>query len=57
MKIFGSILAVALIGSFIVSAPSVARERGYHKYQANSKRVHVNREHPIYQYGNITGAP
>jgi hypothetical protein len=57
MKTLGSILAVALIGSFIASASSMAREPGYQKYQANAKRVLVNREHPIYLYGNITGAP
>jgi hypothetical protein len=57
MKTLGSILAVALIGSFIASAPSTAREPGYRKHQVNTKRVIVNREHPIYLYGNITGAP
>jgi hypothetical protein len=57
MKTLGSILAFALIGSFIASAPSMAREPGYQKHRANIERVYVNREHPIYLYGNITGAP
>jgi hypothetical protein len=57
MKTLGSILAVALIGSFIASAPSMARAPGYQKRQADISRVLVNREHPIYLYGNITGAP
>jgi hypothetical protein len=57
MKALGSVLAVALIGSLIVSAPSAARQSGYKKHQANTKHVRVNRDHPIYRYGDITGAP
>ena len=57
MKKPGSMLVVALMGSFIASAPSMAREPGYQKRQADTKRVLVNREHPIYLYGDITGAP
>jgi hypothetical protein len=57
MKTPGSILVVALLGSVIASAPSMARESGYQKRQPDTKRVLVNREHPIYLYGNITGAP
>jgi hypothetical protein len=57
MKTLGSLLAVALIGSLIATAPSMARESGYQKRQADIRRVLVNREHPIYLYGNITGAP
>jgi hypothetical protein len=44
MKTLGSILAVALIGSFIASAPTMARELGYQKHHAKTKRVLVNRE-------------
>jgi hypothetical protein len=57
MKTLGSILAIALIGSFIASTSSMAREPGYRKHQVHTKRVLINREHPIYLYGNITGAP
>jgi hypothetical protein len=57
MKKLGSILAVALVGSFIASAPSLAREPNFHRHQANTKRVLINPAHPIYLYGNITGAP
>jgi hypothetical protein len=57
MKTLGSILAVALIGSFIASTSSMAQKPGYDKHQVNTKRVFINREHPIYLYGNITGAP
>jgi hypothetical protein len=57
MKTLGSILVVALMASFIASAPSMAREPGYQKRHADTKRVPVNRQHPIYLYGNITGAP
>jgi hypothetical protein len=57
MKTLGALLAVALIGSFVASASSMAQKPGYQKHRANTKRVLVNREHPIYQYGDITGAP
>jgi hypothetical protein len=57
MKAIGSILAVVLLGSFIASAPSIAREQGYRKHRENTNRVLVNRDHPIYLYGYITGAP
>jgi hypothetical protein len=57
MKTLGAILAVALMASFIASAPSMAREPGNHKHRANTKRVPVNGQHPIYRYGHITGAP
>jgi hypothetical protein len=57
MKAFGSLLAVALIGSFITSVPPMARESGYQKREPDTKRVLINREHPIYLYGYITGAP
>jgi hypothetical protein len=57
MKKLGSMLVIALMGGFIASAPSMAREAGYQKRQPDTKRVLVNREHPIYLYGNITGAP
>ena len=57
MKTIRAILAVTLIGSFIASASSMAREPGYRKHQVNIKRILINREHPIYLYGNITGAP
>jgi hypothetical protein len=57
MKTLGSILAIALIGSFLASTSSIAREPGYRKHQADTKRALVNRDHPIYLYGNITGAP
>jgi hypothetical protein len=57
MKTLGLILAVALTGSFIASASSMAQEPAYRKHQAKTKRVLVPREHPIYLYGNITGAP
>jgi hypothetical protein len=48
MKTVGSILAVVLLGSFIASATSIAREHGYRKHQENTNRVLVDREHPIY---------
>jgi hypothetical protein len=57
MKSLGSLLTVALIGSIIASAPTVARERGYRRHHANHKRVLVNRENSIFRYGQITGAP
>jgi hypothetical protein len=57
MKTLGMVLAVALIGSFIASASAMAREPGYQRHRTNTKRVLVNPAHPIYRYGNITGAP
>jgi hypothetical protein len=57
MKTIGLILAVSLIGSFVASASSMARQPGYQKQKAHTQRVLRNYEHPIYRYGNITGAP
>jgi hypothetical protein len=57
MKTLGAILAITLIASLVASGSSMARQRGYQKHHANTKRVLVNREHPIYYYGHITGAP
>jgi hypothetical protein len=57
MKTLGAILAITLIASLVASSSSMARQRGYQKHHANTKRVLVNREHPIYYYGHITGAP
>jgi hypothetical protein len=57
MKTLGAILAVAVMASFIASGSSMAREPGYHKHRATTKRVPCNCQHPIYRYGHITGAP